>query len=287
MTVNLLCLVVLMGISIESKGESMKEESQKLLDKFKSDLFKIGAKLDGSEQRNKEASYKMFVDYAFGSMLQALSFMQICGSEIYMKKHLRESLMNIKDSPELGQSVKSYCDLVLACAPFTDVFSMLHEELLLTGRRGEGLGQFFTPPDLADALAQLMPLLTGGKKIEDFCCGAGSLPLAALKRCAMTTPDALATVTVILNDIDELACKVAFLQVVANMLVHRVQVGEILMYNCNVITEWGKADTLMVGYKAPDIQPQSSIKAGNVEAFNKVSGMCKSRSDRSTKPVMS
>lgn len=265
----------------------MKEENQKLLGKFKRDLFKIGAKLDGSEQRNKEASYKMFVDYAFRSMLQALSLMQIGGSEIYMKKHVRESLMNIKDSLELGQSVKSYCDLVRACDPFTDVFSMLHEELLLTGRRGEGLGQFYTPSDIANVLAQLMPLLTGGKKIEDFCCGAGSLPLAALKRCAMTTPDALATVTVILNDIDELACKVAFLQVVANMLVHRVQVGEILMYNCNVITEWGKADTLMVGYKAPDIQPQSSIKAGNVEAFNKVSGMCKSSSERSTKPVMS
>jgi predicted RNA methylase len=254
-------------------------ENQKLLVKFKSDLFKIGAKLDGSEQRNKEASYKLFIDYAFKSMLQALSLMQICGSEFYMKKQVEESLWNVKDSPELGQAVKSYCELVRACDPFTDVFSMLHEELLLTGRRGEGLGQFYTPSDIADVLAQLMPLLSGGKKIEDFCCGAGSLPLAALKRCAMTTPDALATVTVILNDIDELACKVAFLQVVANMLVHSIQLGTLLMYNCNVITEWGEPNTLMIGYKAPEIHPDSSIMASRLNAFNEVMKLCKRDSE--------
>ncbi|EMG2881724.1 N-6 DNA methylase [Pseudomonas aeruginosa] len=251
----------------------MKENE--LLKKFKKDLFKVGSNLDGSEQRNKEASYKMFVDYAFKSMLQALSLMEICGSKIYMKEHVRESLLNIEDSPALGQSVKSYCELVRACDPFTDVFSMLHEELLLTGRRGDGLGQFYTPSDIADVLAQLMPLLSGGKKIEDFCCGAGSLPLAALKRCAMTTPDALATVTVILNDIDELACKVAFLQVVANMLVHRVQLGTVLMYNCNIITDWSEPNTLMVGYKSPEIQPESSITAGQAKVFNKVMRLCK------------
>ncbi|RTX96386.1 hypothetical protein EJ576_21920 [Pseudomonas sp. C 49-2] len=265
----------------------MKVNNQKLLVKFKSDLFMIGAKLDGSEQRNKEASYKMFVDYAFSSMLQALSHMQIFGSELYMRKQVRKSMRNINDSPELGQSVKSYCELVRACDPFTDVFSMLHEELLLTGRRGEGLGQFYTPSDIADVLAELMPLLTAGKRIEDFCCGAGSLPLAALKRCATTTPEALSTVTLILNDIDELACKVAFLQVVANMLVHRVQIGEVLMYNCNVITEWNETYTLMVGYKAPDIQPDSSFRAGQFKAFKEVMDLCKDSSERSTKAVTS
>lgn len=262
-------------------------ENQKLLVKFKNDLFNIGAKFDGSDQRNKEASYKIFVDYAFESMLQALSLMQICGSEIYMKNYLKKSLINMKDSPELGQSVKSYCELVRASEPFTDVFSMLHEELLLTGRRGEGLGQFYTPSDLADCLALLMPLLSDGKSIEDLCCGAGSLPLAALKRCALTTPEALATVTVILNDIDEQACKVAFLQVVANMLVHRVQLGTVLMFNCNVITEWTEEDTLMVGYKSPDFMPESSIKTGNVQAFEKVSALCKTSSERSKKAVTS
>ncbi|EPH2332023.1 N-6 DNA methylase [Pseudomonas aeruginosa] len=254
-----------------------------LLKNFKNNLFQIGAKLDGSEQRNKEASYKLFIDYAFKSMLQALSLMQTCGAELYMKKRVEESLWNVKDSPELGQAVKSYCELVRACDPFTDVFSMLHEELLLTGRRGEGLGQFFTPQDIADLVAQLMPPVTNEKAVSDFCCGAGSLPLAALKRGAMTTPDALSTVTVMLNDIDELACKVTFLQVVANILIHRVQIGTVLMYNCNVITEWGKDDTLMVGYKAPEILPDSSIKAGNVKAFDKVSVLCKTGSERSKK----
>lgn len=253
--------------------------------KFKSDLFKISSNLYGSEQRNKEASYKIFIDYAFKSMLQALSLMKICGSELYMKKRVEESLWNVNDSPALGQAVKSYCELVRACDPFTDVFSMLHEDLLLTGRRGEGLGQFYTPSDVADVLAQLMPLLSDGKMIEDFCCGAGSLPLAALKRCAMTTPDALATVTVILNDIDELACKVAFLQVVANMLVHRVQLGTVLMYNCNIITEWSEPNTLMVGYKAPEIQPESSLTANRLEAFNEVMKLCKRAEERNLSAV--
>ena len=248
---------------------------QKLLVNFKSDMFKIGSGCHGSEQRNKEASYKMFIDYAFRSMLQALSVMQVNGSEFYLNDSNADSLHRIVDTPELGQAVISYCELVRANEPFTDVFSMLHGELLLTGRRGEGLGQFYTPADIAELLAQLMPLLSDGKTIEDFCCGAGSLPLAALKRCALETPGALATVNVVLNDIDELACKVAFLQVVSNVLIHRVLIGSVLMYNCNVITQWGEKDTLMVAYKAPVRVHSSSVKAGNVEAFDKVMAMCK------------
>ena len=250
-------------------------EKQKLLVNFKNDMFKIGSSRDGSEQRHKEASYMMFIDYAFRSMLQALSLMQANGSELYLNDSSAGSLHGIVDSPELGQSVRSYCELVRANDPFTDVFSMLHEELLLTGRRGEGLGQFYTPADLADLLAQLMPLLSDGKWIEDFCCGAGSLPLAALKRCALESPRALATVTVVLNDIDDLACKVAFLQIVSNMLIHRVQIGSVLMFNCNCLTQWNDKETLMVGYKAPDLVPSSSIKAGNLEAFDKVMALCK------------
>lgn len=250
-------------------------EQKELLVKFKSDMFKIGSGRHGSEQRNKEASYKMFIDYAFRAMLQALSLMRVNGSEIYLNESTVESLHSIVDTPELGQSVKSYCQLVKVNEPFADVFSMLHEDLLLTGRRGEGLGQFYTPADLADLLAHLMPLLSDGKWIEDFCCGAGSLPLAALKRCALENPRALATVTVVLNDIDELACKVAFLQIVSNMLIHRVRIGSVLMFNCNCLIQWNDKDTLMVAYKAPDRVPTSSIKAGNVKAFDKAMAMCK------------
>lgn len=255
-----------------------KDEKQKLLMKFQSDLFKVGTRFHGSEQRQKEESYKRFIDYAFNSMLQALGVMSFDGSEIYLNDNVYESVKKINDSPELGQAVISYCELVRAYDPFTDVFSMLHEELLLTGRRGEGLGQFYTPSDLAYGLAELMPLLSEGKSIEDFCCGAGSLPLAALKRCALENPQALAMVTVVLNDIDELACKVAFLQVVANVLVNRIKLGSVLMYNCNVITEWGKTNTLMVAYKAPDPARVSPTKAGNVEAFERVMTLCKETS---------
>jgi type I restriction-modification system DNA methylase subunit len=261
------------------------KENQKLLVKFKNDLFKVGAKLHGSEQQQKEESYKRFIDYAFNSMLQALGVMTFDGSEIYLNDDLMQSVKKINDSAELGQAVISYCELVRASEPFTDVFSMLHEDLLLTGRRGEGLGQFYTPSDLADAIGQLMPLLSDGKKIEDFCCGAGSLPLAVLKRCALENPQALETVTVVLNDIDELACKVAFLQVVANVLVKRIKVGSVLMFNCNTLTQWNDKDTLMVAYKASVEGTESPVQAGNVEAFDRVIAMCKDSSKRIKKAV--
>lgn len=255
------------------------KKNQELLVKFKSDLFKIGAGRDGSERLNNETSYKLFIDYALKSTIQALYFVPGFAAELEWNDSVQECLDNPLDTPELDQAVKSYRDVVRANAPFTDVFSMLHEELLLSGRRGEGLGAYYAPMDISDVIAQLMPLLSSDKSVFDMCSGAGSLDLAPLKRCALENPDALGSIPLILADIDEFACKVAFVQIASNMLLHCMRIGVVAVYNCNLITDWLVPGKLMICYKAPESVVISSIRAGQLKAFNEVMDLCKDSSE--------
>lgn len=264
----------------------MKEkENQKLLVKFKSDMFKIGAGRDGSERLNNENSYKLFIDYAFKSTIQALYFVPGFTAAMDWNDSVQECLDNPLDSPELDQAVKSYRDVVRANAPFTDVFSMLHEELLLSGRRGDGLGAYYAPMDISDLIAELMPLLSSDKSVFDMCSGAGSLDLAPLKRCALENPNALGSIPLILADIDEFACKVAFVQIASNMLLHCMRLGVVAIYNCNIITDWLVPGKLMICYKAPESVVISSIRAGQLKAFNDVMVLCNTGRECSTQAV--
>lgn len=275
----------------------MKEkENQQLLVKFKSDLLKVGSKLGGSEQRRSEESYKLFIEYAFNLTYSSWRIFNIDpdeskdnGSASIMRTSALASLRKVKCLNELGQAFISYCELVQQCEPFTDVLTMLHEEYLLSGRKGEGLGAFYTPADIANLLGGLMftQALSEGKVFVDDCCGAGSLTLGVLKRAYKQSPVSLNTWTVELADIDELACKAAFVQIVATMVTHQIPIHKVKIFNHNILTDWRKEENLMVMLRSPDLVPNSSIKAGNVQAFDKVSALCKTSSKRTKEAVAS
>lgn len=258
-----------------------------LMRECKAGLFSFEYISSRSDQKNMEESYKQFIGYAFKQSVDYLNLFQAIGGDVSLSDYQIDSFSKIESDHELDGLFTKYCQLVKAHKPFTDIFSMMHEQLLLTGRRGDGLGQFYTPPDLSDALAELMPLLSSQCSVGDICSGAGSLKLAALKRCALENPDALGSLCIVLADIDEFACKVAFLQIAANIIVHRKQIGLVEMYNCNVITEWRKPGSLMVRYTAPDSVVRRSIKAGRVKAFNELIAMLKSTSERRSKALAS
>lgn len=262
-------------------------ENQKLLVDFKNGLFMYDYRSTRSDQRNNEESYKKFIEYAFKQAVNYLNMYFVIGGDVSLSGYQISSLSKIESNHELDGLFTKYCQLVKAHQPFTDIFSMLHEQLLLTGRRGEVLGKFYTPPDLSDALAQLMPLLSSKCAVGDICSGAGSLKLAALKRCALENPDALGSLRIVLADIDEFACKVAFVQIASNIIVHRKQIGIVEMYNCNVITEWRQPGSLMVRYKAPDSVVRRSIMAGRVKAFNEVIAMVRTGCKGSTRALTS
>lgn len=268
----------------------MKEkEKQKLLMKFKSDLLKVGSKLGASEQNRSEESYKLFIEYAFNILYRSWKVFNIDhdeskenGSASIMRTNALAIFRKINCLDELGQAVVSYCELVKHCEPFTDVLTMLHEEFLLSGRKGDGLGAFYTPADIANLKAELMftEAVATEKVFGDDCSGAGSLTLGVLKRAYKQSPLLLNTWTLELADIDELACKAAFVQIVATMVTHQIPIHKVKIFNYNILTDWRKEENLMVMLRSPDLVPISSIKAGNVEAFDKVSALCKTSSKR-------
>lgn len=244
-----------------------------LFHEFKNKLFQIGFKSCRSEQKNSEESYKTFIEYSFKQAVEYLNMYLTIGCDVFLHDDQKNRFDKIDNNHELNGVFTLYCQLVKSHKPFTDLFSLLHEDLLLSGRRGESLGRFYTPPSFADGIAELGPILNSYKRVGDICSGAGSLKLAALKRLATENPDALGCLSIVLTDIDELACKVAFLQIAANMIVNRTQIGSVKMFRCNLITEWRTAGTLMVQYKAPDSVIRRSLKACKVKTFNEVISM--------------
>lgn len=275
----------------------MKEkENQQLLVKFKSDLLKVGSKIVGSEQKRSEESYKLFIEYSFNMLYRSWKMFNIDpdeskdnGSASIMRTNALASFRKVKCLDELGQAFISYCELVQHCEPFTDVLTMLHEEFLLSGRKGDGLGAFYTPADIANLKAELMftDAVATEKVFGDDCSGAGSLTLGVLKRAYKQSPVSLNTWTVELADIDELACKAAFVQIVATMVTHQIPIHKVKIFNHNILTDWRKEENLMVMLRSPDLVPNSSIKAGNVQAFDKVSALCKTSSKRTKEAVAS
>ncbi|MCZ2336689.1 MAG: N-6 DNA methylase, partial [Chitinophagales bacterium] len=260
------------------------KENQKPLVKFKSDLLKVGAKLGGSEHRRIEEAYKLFIAYAFNMTYRSWKVFNIDpdeskdnGSASIMRTNALASFRKVKCLDELGQAFISYCELVQHCEPFTDVLTMLHEEFLLSGRKGDGLGAFYTPADIANLKAELMftDAVATEKVFGDDCSGAGSLTLGVLKRAYKQSNDLLSSWTLELADIDELACKAAFVQIVATMVTHQIPIHKVKIFNHNILTDWRKEENLMVMLRSPDLVPNSSIKAGNVQAFDKVSALCK------------
>ncbi|MBK3462660.1 DNA methyltransferase family protein [Pseudomonas haemolytica] len=247
-----------------------KDKSKELLVKFKNDLFKVGYKSCRTEQKNNETSYTTFIEYSFKKAIEYLNLYSVIGGDVFVQDAEVETHKGIQSNAELDDLFSTYCQLVGCHRPFTDLFSMLHEELLLSGKRGEGLGRFYSPPSFADGIVELMPIKNSYKTVGDICSGTGSLKLAGLKRLATENPDALGCLSIVLTDIDELACKVAFIQIAVNMIVNRTQIGSVKMFRCNLITEWRTAGTLMVRYKAPDSVIRRALKARRVKTFNEV-----------------
>lgn len=133
--------------------------------------------------------------------------------------------------------VKAYMEAVMWAPPFTDILSDVHG-LMLYDRKAEGLGQHFTPKDLAQLTADLAECHTKrhkpkGDTVYDPTCGAGGLILPML---AMRDEAHLARTTVVAQDIDPLCSAMTALQILAGQVVSRCLIGEVRVECKNVLT---------------------------------------------------
>ncbi|MER0548163.1 hypothetical protein AAA536_07945 [Pseudomonas aeruginosa] len=257
------------------------EERQNLLSKFKNELLNVSSYLKGSEKGKLSESYKLFIEYSFQMIYYAWIDKNMDrrldnGAWFYVCQDAKVDYEVFQDNHAIGDALLSYFDLVAAHEPFTDLLTMVHEDLLLSGKGGEGIGQFLTPPDLSYLLAELA--FAGGcfrDSIQsDDCCGAGSLTLGLLKRRFNADPASFKTLSVEMADIDELACKAAFIQVATSILSHNIKMNRVRVFNGNVLTEYGERRRLLVELQSPCIDVGSSNKAGLFKAFDKVCELC-------------
>ncbi len=183
-----------------------------------------------------------------------------------------------------GPVIEAYLAAVRDNEPFEDVLGAVHAELL--GRfGGNGLGQHFTPPDLADLLGAIgadhfkRHPLQGVIWICEPCCGAGSLVLAQIRQLIKVNGrDITGRLALECNDIDSLCSAMTALQLLANQFLHvlhlakaEVTVGNTLTMNFRMAfqsislrfleSEEGKKDPLSLCFLAPQ-KPKPNIFGG-------------------------
>ncbi|ENM7576330.1 N-6 DNA methylase [Salmonella enterica] len=142
----------------------------------------------------------------------------------------------IEKYSKAADAAYQYVHIIKQKEAFTDVLSELYEEIYLTGKCGDGLGQFLTPNDVSRLLSSLtMRSRADTTKINEECCGAGSIVLSTLKELHQKNGSYLDT-TLNLNDIDPLMVKMAIIQVMAPIAFkNNVDIKEINIFNQNVL----------------------------------------------------
>lgn len=209
---------------------------------------------------SEDTAYKLFIEHSYKALIQAWWVVNgglTNGSALYANEQWKTPDVDSKALIAIERAVTHYLHLVRQAEPFTDLLSMLHEEILLTCRRGDRLGQFLTPADLAQALSCLVMdddeirSMRGVKTIAEPTCGVGSMILAPLARIAAIEPTKISLMDVMINDIDTLMCKAATVQLLASSMMHKMPFYKLKVFNCNLLLDWSKADTLMLGIIPP------------------------------------
>ena len=123
----------------------------------------------------------------------------------------------------LAHAIRAYTELVIECRPFEDVLVWVHAELL-AAKGGEGLGQFFTPPELVELQVALSrhfkPRAANPRRfrIHDPACGAGGLLLGQIRSRMEEFPTETIEVSAI--DLDPFCVAMTALQLQAAQVLH-------------------------------------------------------------------
>lgn len=233
---------------------------------LKKRIFDITKGLPLSERESQDLAMKSFISYGYEVMVKAWCATNVeDGVDFYASEAWHADLHPKIDAQALSDAVMLYTNLVASSEPFSDVLTSLYEEILLEGRNGDGKAQFFTPLDLSQGGAEILiesgdiKSWDGVKMIGDDTCGAGSLPLGVLNWIYKVSKSKMKYVILYLNDVDDLACKASALQILSSLVLHNIRINGLYLHNCNVITEWTKPNTIMLGFKKPEPEPDHDL----------------------------
>lgn len=233
---------------------------------LKQRIFDITKGLPLGERERHDLAMKSFLSYGYQVIVKAwFATNAEEGVDFYASEAWHADLHPKIDTHALADAVRLYTGLVAASEPFSDVLTRLYEEILLDGRNGDGKAQFFTPIDLSQGGAEILlesgdiKSWDGVKWIGDDTCGAGSLPLGLLSRIYGVSKSKMKYVILYLNDIDELACKASALQILSSLVIHNIKINGLYLHRSNVITEWTKPNTIMLGFKKDEPEPDHDL----------------------------
>lgn len=130
----------------------------------------------------------------------------------------------------------------VAARPFEDVLGEVYQSLASRGHRG-GLGQFFTPSPVAEFMARLATPSdlpdTNPDRFLRMCepaCGSGALILAFMRGVVESKgAAALRRWSITAIDLDHLCANVCATQLLANLCLGRLNLGELVVYRGNAL----------------------------------------------------
>lgn len=227
---------------------------KKLTEKIKDIVTSQGL----SEAEIIRISLYTFIDFSLLISAQAVWCNTKSNEELAMQKIFDDSInQNIEISMSvLLEASQMYFNLVKQHPPFTDLISMVYEELAITDGQAKQFGQYFTPIDLSRCIAQLAAIDTMERaridlpvSICDPCSGSGSLVMAQLEIIHSQSPDLLQFISIVINDIDEKALRANCLQIMSNLGEHRLYLYSVTATISNTITQYKNSGKLFMLYK--------------------------------------
>lgn len=237
---------------------------------LKSAIFAITSHHTGGERARQDLALSVFVKFSLGVMLNQLvaRYRNYGITDLELAEHiliddthfaLDRKLFDTLNPEALATSVRLYKELVEALPAFSDVLMSVIEEMYLADKKGEGLGQFLTPPDLAQLIALLIATdldNDGGRtkpyRFYEMCCGVGSLILPIAANEAVKGRHRTRLINLEMNDIDPLMCSAAALQFVANSVIHEQDLHQLRVTCSNALTETKPHSKSVVVIKTPE-----------------------------------
>lgn len=195
------------------------------------------AKALGATPREARKNFELLIYSALRFYTESMTLLLRCGATAALDPDVMRAWPALP--PE--NLFALYRQAVKACPPWSDVLVGVHARRLAT-TGGEGLGQYFTPEDLALLTASLvsshrkehrMTPTDGLYRIHEPTCGAGGLILAQM----IGFGDEASSCVIDAWDIDPLCCAMTALQFVANAVEHDQHVKELVVRHGNVLTQ--------------------------------------------------
>lgn len=249
---------------------------------LKKTIFKISENCRDSDNNNQQLAFKAFVHVALKSHLiifiarikhyassndEVRRAIQI-GPE-FSKFENAEKIIKTLNLEVLEQAVDLYSLIVKEAPAFTDVLSLLMEEIFLTRRRGEKLGQFMTPKNLAEGAAKFLNSernFIAPYHFHDPAVGNGALLLAQLSYEFKIDRNRTRLMKIWVNDNDSFMCNITTLQVLTNLNQHNVDVYEYCMTCSHAITQYNYEKPLVLNI----VTPNSVFEAVDIARFEKL-----------------